>query len=71
MEDIRNRQQSREYYTKKCLENLTDKASSMITYYIDSGYCDGYNAVLKAYETLFGLDDKYWQLIDYLNKNNY
>lgn len=68
--ELKSRQESREYYTKKFLENMNDKASSMITYYIDGGYCDGYNTVLQAYENLFGIDERYWKLVNYLNENN-
>lgn len=41
-----------------------------IQYAIDGGYCDGYNTVLQAYENLFGLDENYWKLVNYLNEMN-
>lgn len=68
--EIKTRKESRENYTEEFINNLIDKSASMITYYIDGAYLDGYNTVLQAYENLFGLDENYWKLIDYLNKNN-
>jgi len=52
-------------------ELLKDKdLFKSIQYAIDGGYCDGYNTVLTAYEHLFGLDERYWQLVKYLSESN-
>ena len=70
MEKLKSREESRNYHTEDFLKNIKEHSSSIITYYIDGAYCDGYNTVLQAYENLFGLDERYWKLVNYLNEQN-
>jgi hypothetical protein len=67
---LKGREQSREYWTNKFFEIHKDDIYAYIKNACDGAYCDGYNTVLQAYEELFGLDERYWKLVDYLDKVN-
>lgn len=67
---IRGRQTSRRFWTKKQLDDNISNIKDFINRTLDIGYCEGYNTVLQAYQELFGLDKRYWQLVNYLDKVN-
>ena len=67
---VRGRQSSRRFWTKRKLDSKIQDIRDFINSVLDTGYCDGYNTVLQAYEELFGLDERYWKLVDYLDKVN-
>lgn len=67
---VRGRQSSRRFWTKRKLDSKIQDIRDFINSTLDAGYCDGYNTVLQAYEELFGLDERYWKLVDYLDKVN-
>lgn len=67
---VRGRQSSRRFWTQKILNNKTQNIKDFINSTLDVGYCNGYNTVLQAYQELFGLDERYWQLVNYLDKVN-
>lgn len=59
---------AKEIYTNKFFENHTDEMKNAFEHMIIGAYHSGYNTVLMAYENLFGLDENYWKLVDYLDK---
>lgn len=68
---LKSRDESKKYHVKKLFENHSQDINYWLENIVDAGYCDGYNTVLQAYEDLFGLDERYWKLVNYLDKNGY
>lgn len=64
-------EETKKHYTEKFFENHTQDLNCWLEHIIKGGYIDGYNTVLQAYENLFGLDERYWKLVNFLNKNGY
>ena len=67
---VRGRQSTRRFWTKRRIDDNIQEVRDFVNYTIDLGYCEGYNTVLQAYQELFGLDDRYWQLVNFLEKVN-
>lgn len=65
------RETSRRFWqSKQFSTDVQNDIKKFINSTLDIGYCNGYNTVLQAYEELFGLDERYWKLVDYLDKVN-
>ena len=65
------RETSRRFWQNKQFSIDTQiNIKNFINNTLDIGYCNGYNTVLQAYEELFGLDERYWKLVNYLEKIN-
>ena len=70
-EGLIGRETSRRFWqSKQFCTNVQNDIKNFINSTLDIGYCNGYNTVLIAYEKLFGLDERYWKLVNYLEQLN-
>ena len=67
-----NRQEIKKHFSEEFIDSITKEYGrdfrSSLENAIDCGYCYGYNIVLSAIESVFGLTENYWKIVNKLEE---